>query len=82
MLNNVDYKRFSILTFSHFYPAKVQLSIYPYISIIYMSKQSYNNVNPDQIVSSEASWSGSTMFSKKDKSGVQQEGLNIFSENT
>ena len=31
-----------------------------------------NSVDPDQMASSEASWSGSTLFSKKGKSGFSR----------
>ena len=37
-----------------------------------------SKVDPDQMALSEASWSGSTVFSKKDKSGFSRTRINSF----
>ena len=52
------------------YPGKMQYSSNKYIFT--------NSVNPDQVNSSETSWSGSTLFSKKDKSTFSRKRVNSF----
>ena len=60
MLNMFMYLNFPPI----FYPCHQQHSNYKHVFSIRVE----NTDDPDQMASSEASWSGSTVFSKKDKS--------------
>ena len=50
----------------------------PVVSIDIFSIRVENRVDPDQMASSEASWSGSTVFSKKDKSAMSMTRVNLL----
>ena len=62
--------------FHNFFPVNLQYSSYKHV----FPSRVENSVDPAQLASSGASLAGSTVFSKKDKIPVQQEGQVIISK--
>ena len=58
---------------THFYPVNQQHSSCKHGFLIWVE----NSVDPDQLASSEVSWSGSAVFSKTDKSELRASQVNI-----
>ena len=57
----------------HSYPANLQNSTYK----LFFTSRVENTVDPDQMASTEAIWSGSTVFSTSDKSGFNRTRVKI-----
>ena len=69
----------NILYVLHFSPIFILLTCsIPVVSIIIFSISLDNAVDPDQMASSEASQSGSTVFTKRDKSSFSRTRVNVL----
>ena len=71
--HNFEYPLYSTLV-PNFYPVNLQHSSWKHVFSIRVE----NKVDLDQMASSEASWSGSTVFSKRDKSGISRTRVNLL----